>query len=82
MSWDGVRRLILPTALTVTSISVVLGCGSDEGSNNQNQPLVECSDVPAAACQKCLTPDGGVDCAASPDCFYDPGDDACHNAVA
>jgi hypothetical protein len=80
MSWGDVRRLILPTALTVTSIAVTLACGSD--GESKTPALVQCSEVPSAACQKCLTPDGGVDCAASPTCFYDPGDDACHDGVA
>ena len=35
---------------------------------------MQCGDVSPNTCQKCETPDGGVDCKASPTCFYDPGD--------
>lgn len=80
MSWPGIRRLILPTALSVTSFGVTLACGSDDDS--KQQPLVQCSEVTSTTCQKCLTPDGGLACEPSTTCFFDPGDQSCHDGVA
>lgn len=82
MAWEGVRRLALPTALTITSIALTLACGDDDDGSQQPSTLVQCSEVSSTECKKCLTPDGGIDCAASSDCHYDPGDDACFTGIA
>jgi hypothetical protein len=38
--------------------------------------------VTSTTCQKCLTPDGGLACEPSTTCFFDPGDQSCHDGVA
>jgi hypothetical protein len=78
MAWNEVRRLILPTALTVTSISV-LACS--DGETSKNQPQVQCNTIDSGPCQKCVV-DAGVSCAPSTQCFYDPSDDTCHSGIA
>jgi hypothetical protein len=80
MSWDGARRLILPAALTLTSVAIG-GCSSETEKKNKVEELA-CADVVDGGCQRCRQPDGGVDCVGNPDCYYDPVGDRCDDAVA
>jgi hypothetical protein len=77
MVWNGVRRLILPTALTVTTFGVVLACGSDDEPKKSSAALTPCADKPSGSCQRCTDPNGKATCGPSSDCYLGT-DDACH----
>lgn len=80
MHWKGVQRLIVPAALSVTSLAVI-ACGSEENAKKKVDVL-SCTDVPDGGCQRCTQPDGGIDCVGRPSCYYDSIGDRCDDAVS
>lgn len=78
MVWNGVRHLVLPAALTVTTFAVVMACGGDDDDKKStSQAVGPCADAPPSACQKCEDDTGKVKCGPSTDCFSGT-DGYCH----
>ena len=81
MAWNDTRRLILPTALTVTTFAVaaavVVACGSDDETKKSAQPVGACADQPAGDCVLCTDANGKAVCGPVKDCYIDV-DKECH----
>ena len=82
MVWTGARKLILPTALTVTTFAaigiVVSACGGDDDdSKESSQAVVACSELPSGACELCKDDQGKTTCGPYNDCYKDI-DNKCH----
>ena len=82
MAWNDTRRLILPTALTVTTFAVaaavVVACGSDDESTKKSpQPVGACAELPSSDCVLCTDADGKAKCGPVKDCYID-FDKECH----
>ncbi len=70
MVWTGARQLILPAALTVTTVAVagaVMSCGGS--SSPQPKKTVACKDLPNSYCEKCKDSQGDVICGPSSNCY-------------
>jgi hypothetical protein len=81
MAWNDTRRLILPTALTVTTFAVaaavVVACGGDDETKKVAQPVGPCADQEPNACVLCTDADGKAKCGPVKDCYPDV-DNECH----